>query len=86
MLIVNIHKFKALPPTAREQLNILILFPGYSKDKQSDIYDDVHTKNKILKNDFFNIYDFATQEKHNFLYIDIDNGEFRKNFDEEIQI
>ncbi len=84
MLIINVHKFRALPPVCREQINILLLFPGYWKEKLSDIYEDVHIKNEIDKKKFIDIYNYATAEKYNFLYINVDNGEIRKNFNEEI--
>ena len=64
----------------------MLLFPGYWKEKLSDIFDDIHTKNYIDKNEFIDIYNFATETPHNFLYINVDSGEFRKNFDEIIEI
>ena len=34
---------------------------------------------------FFDIYDYATQDPYNFLYIDMRNQKFRKNFSKELE-
>lgn len=65
----------------RKQLDYWLLFQSHSDEKLKEIYDLCNLS--IQFEDFKEIYNQATKEKYNFLYIDTINHIFRKNFNEQ---
>ena len=73
-----------LQPQTIKNMEVIILFGGHSIDKLEEVHK--HTDLSISLNDFIEAYEYATEEKYNFLYIDVVNETLRKNFDEKIII
>ena len=72
-----------LKPESRKQLDYWLLFKGHSKEKLESIYSLADLN--VPFEDFEKIYELATEEPFNFLYIDTTNCTFRKNFNYEIK-
>lgn len=70
-----------LAKDARNQIDYLLLFPSLPEEKIEDVIKetDIITPAK----DVYKMYKLATLKKFNFLFVDIRNDKFRKNFDEE---
>lgn len=80
MTLISSQWFNDLTPGARSNINVIILYGGVPLKKLKDIYDTYI--NDIPFEQFINIYETATNEKYNFLYINTDNPkDIRKNFD-----
>jgi len=58
-----------------------IIFRGHSKDKLEQIHQNTDTN--LPFGLFETLYNDATEEPYNFLYIDTNKGKYRKNFDME---
>jgi len=69
---------------ARKQVDYVLLYGGLAKSipKMRDIFKDLDLS--IEFETFMQLYSFATKEKHHFLYIDVVNSEFRKDFNYEL--
>ena len=65
-------------------LDYYLVFGGQSADKLDVIYTDLNIN--IFPKDFLKLYDDATDKRHNFLYIDVVDEKFRKNFTHEYDI
>ena len=71
----NLHDLK---PESRKQLDYVLVYGGMTKEKLEIIHTEVDLS---LSFDIFqSIYKNATTDKYNFLYVDVRNEEFRKNF------
>jgi hypothetical protein len=73
-----------LPLESRRQIQYFLCF-GSLNDKKMDM---IHKSMAIDidTDDFKALYHQATQEKFNFLYIDVDKVQFRKNFSEQLVV
>jgi hypothetical protein len=71
-----------LPPQALKQLSYFLCFRSMTHDKLEHIHKMLDLAIDIEK--FNDIYDFATKEPYNFLYVDMKNQTFRKNFSKEL--
>ena len=80
-VIVSSQYPNDLAPDARKQLDYWLLFAGHNGEKLEEIYKICDLN--IPFEQFEEIYQEATKEKYNFLYIDRENMEFRKNFNEQ---
>lgn len=69
---------------ARKQLDYVLLYKGLqnSKDKLQEIHKNCDLS--VTYETFEALYRFATKEKFHFLYIDVVNSVFRKDFTHEI--
>ncbi len=83
-IIWSVHYLKKLDPCIRANSDIIILFGWIGKLKLMEIYDDSNIHVSFDK--FLEIYNFATNDPYNFLYINLNTLEFRKNFNEQIFI
>jgi len=84
-VIISSQYFNDVTKDARMQIDYLLLFGGEAQDKmEKDIYPvfgcDVGEEN------FYDIYKQITKEKHDFLYINKNECDMRKNFDHKITI
>ena len=59
-----------------------MLFINFNEDKLRNIYEILDLS--VPFETFIDIYNFATKDPYNFLYVDVRNEQFRKNFNEEI--
>lgn len=82
--ILCIHNMKHVPPTVREQTNILLLFKGMSSDEIDNIYKWVSPF--IKKDVFVRVYRKAVEKEKDFLMCDLDSKTFRRNLGEEIVV
>ena len=71
-----------LNPQSRRQMDYLILFPGINEEKLKQIYDQSDLKPTLEQ--FIEIYKHATKDKYNFLYVDTNNSDFRRNFNSKL--
>ena len=73
-----------LAPEARKNIDFWILFGGHSENKLEEIYKncDLQISFKL----FLQLYENATSKQYNFLFIDRNKGQFRRNFNNEYQI
>ena len=81
--ITSTQNITDLPPAARRQANIWIIFAGMPPSSLEIVYKDAGIR--IPYDDFVAKYHHATSEKHNFLYINADTGELGRNFNEKYQ-
>jgi hypothetical protein len=71
-----------LNPAALKQLSYFLCFRSMTQDKLEHIHKMLDLSIDLEK--FYEIYDYATKEPYNFLYIDMKNQTFRKNFSKEL--
>jgi len=72
-----------LLPQTLKQLSYFICFRSMSRDKLEHIHRMLDLAIDI--DQFYDIYDYATKEPYNFLYVDMKNQTFRKNFSKELK-
>ena len=88
-IIVSSQHLNDLLPQARRQLDYWILFRGHPEGKVDEIHRSADLA--IPKDEFYEMYKFATEEPFSFLYIDTTSGSskasgsFRRNFDTLIE-
>jgi len=82
MNIISSQYFLDLNTGAMSNLDYLIIFKGQDEDKLEKIHKrlDLGITLGTLKK----YYEYAVKEPYNFLYIDIRNDEYRKNFNEKL--
>ena len=71
-----------LLPQTLSQVSFTILFRSHTREKLEHIHKMLDLSIDLEK--FFSLYDYATAEMFNFLYIDMKNQTFRKNFNKEL--
>jgi hypothetical protein len=71
-----------LEPSALKQLDYCILFGGHERKKLEKLHTDLDLKIKL--EDFIAMFREITKAQYNFLYIDVINECFRKNFNQLI--
>jgi Poxvirus A32 protein len=86
MVIMSSQSLTDLDKPARNQLDYMLIFPKIPEDKLKSIKEDLNLS--ISLDEFLGIYDIATKEKYNFLYIGRSQAEeeYRKNFNEKFII
>jgi hypothetical protein len=75
-----------LQPQTLKQLDYFLCFKSFSRDKLEHIHRVLDLTIDIDK--FYNIYDFCFENTkgYDFLYIDVRDQEFRKNFNKKLNI
>ena len=71
-----------LTPSALRQLDYCILFGGHDDAKLEKLHKDMDLS--IPLGQFIRMFREVTKDKYNFLYCDVTNDEFRKNFNRAI--
>lgn len=85
--ICNIFSFHAgtdVLPATQQQADYVIMFGGYPDEKLEKLYDQLVISENY--NEFVRLYNHATEKKYDFLYIDVRNNKYRKNFNIELKI
>lgn len=77
-VIISSQYWNDLNPASRKQMDNILIFRSIPDNKLKEIYHDADLS--IPYDTFVKIYKNATKEPYNFLYIDCNNGEFRRNF------
>ena len=80
-VIISSQWWNDLHPQARQQLDYILLYPNMRRDKLEVIHKEADLA--IPLKEFNQLYEDATSEKYNFLYIDVRDEKFRKNFTDE---
>ncbi len=73
-----------IKPESLKQLDYCILFGGHSDDKLEKFHKDLDLSIDLDK--FIEIYKAITAERFNFLYVDVVNELYRKNFNEQVEL
>jgi len=73
-----------LHPMSRKQQEYFILFRGQPQKKLEEIHRDASIS--IPLEQFWKVYCFATEKPYSFLYVDRTKGEFRRNFNELVEL
>jgi len=71
-----------LPPQALKQLSYFLCFRSMTREKLEHIYKMLDLS--IDEEKFYDLYDYATKDPYCFLYVDMKNQRFRKNFSKEL--
>ena len=71
-----------LLPQTLKQVSFTILFRSHTREKLEHIHKMLDLSIDLEK--FYDIYDYATSEPFSFLFIDMKNQSFRKNFNKEL--
>jgi hypothetical protein len=82
--IISSQWLNDLHPMSRKQQDYFILFRGHPQKKLEEIHRDASIS--IPLEDFWKVYKFATEKPFSFLYVDCTTGEFRRNFNELIEL
>lgn len=82
MNILSSQYFLDLNTGAISNLDYMIIFKGQDQDKLEKIHKRLDLG--IDFDTFKNYYEYAVKDPYNFLYIDIRNDEYRKNFNEKL--
>ena len=82
MNIISSQYFLDLNTGVMSNLDYLIIFKGQDEDKLEKIHKRLDLG--ISLDTFKKYYDYAVEEPYNFLYIDIRNDEYRRNFNEKL--
>lgn len=70
-------------PQVLKQLSYFICFRSMTRDKLDHIHKMLDLAIDIDK--LYDIYDFATKDPYSFMYVDMKNQTFRKNFNKELK-
>ena len=83
-LIISSQWLHDLLPESRKQIDLFLIFKGFSEDKIALFYKDCDSS--IPFQNFYQIYKKATQKPYSFLYIDSRSDSFRSNFNQQFFI
>ena len=84
--IINLQCLKGMAPTIRRNCSLWLIFKSHDENQLKDIFQEVSGMFNGNYDKFLKAYEYATKEKYNFLYIDMNNFKtgIRKNFNEII--
>lgn len=82
-VVVSSQNLNDLPPGGLLQMDYILLFRGMPEKKLRELFDKTSLDDDYEK--FVEKYKYATKDKFNFLYIDVPNSTFRKNFNKEFK-
>lgn len=71
-----------LSTDTRKQIDYALLFKSFNEEKLLSIYESLDLS--IDFDEFVELYQYSTKDPYNFLYIDVKQDKYRKNFDKEI--
>lgn len=71
-----------LTPSCRKQMDYALIFRSFNEDILKSLFESLDLS--IDFETFVKIYNYATKDPFNFLYIDVRENKFRKNFNEQI--
>lgn len=77
-VILSSQYINDLQPQAIKQLDYALLFKSFNEEKLKDIYNLLDLS--LPFEHFQQLYHFATKEPYSFMYVDVRNEKFRKNF------
>lgn len=80
-VILSSQNKNDLAPEAWQQMDYILAFPNIPDRKIESICEDVDLT--VEPSELLDMYKEATAEKHHFLYIDVRNNQYRKDFNQE---
>lgn len=83
-ILISSQYLNDVSPQARRQIDLLILFGNLPEKKLKEIYKDFDIS--LTYEEFIKIYKNSTKDKFNFLYLDLNNNDYRKNFNLKYEI
>ena len=85
-VLISSQYWNDIPLQGRRQMDYVLLFKGLSQSpgKLKEIYDNCDLP--VPFEVFTGIYKFCTAERFNFMYLNVPQGEFRKNFTYRIDL
>lgn len=81
-IIVSSQHYNDILPESRKQCDYMLIFRNINDRKLNEIYRDCGLDLEYDK--FKELYEYATKEQYNFLYVDCVLDLFRKNFCEQL--
>ena len=78
-LIISSQWLHDLLPESRKQIDLFLIFKGFSEEKIALFYKDCDSA--IPFDTFYSMYKKATEKPHSFLYICTNSDSCRRNFD-----
>lgn len=81
-LMILAQNLKSIPKSIRINTSLFVIFKFANKKAIIDVYEEV--QNVLSENEFENLLDFATREKHDSLVVDFtsdDSLRFKRNWD-----
>ncbi len=84
MCLVSSQYAKDIQPASLKQIDFFIIFKGIDDDKLKHIFNNIQLKVNI--DIVLSLYDKATEQPYSFLWIDIEDQKFRRNFNCEFQL
>lgn len=82
-VILSTQSPNDLAGRSRKQIEYSLIFRSFDREQLKELYRALDLSVNI--EDFYKLYDYATLNPYNFLYISNDN-EFRKNFNQRLEI
>jgi hypothetical protein len=83
-IIISSQYANDLMPASIRQMDHLICFGGHDEAKMEKFYKDLDLT--IDFNQFYKMYKEVTKQKYQFLYTDVNDSSFRKNFNQQITL
>lgn len=83
-VILSSQYLTDMQPQAIKQLDFIFLFRSFNQEKLERIYELIDLSVPLEK--FVSLYQFATAEPFNFLFVDIRREVFRKNFNTVLSV
>ena len=74
-----VQTWKSIPINCRKTSSHIILFKNFNKLENTAVFEEVLF---LPQDSVEQLFDYVYDEKHNFLYIDVNNGLFIKNFNQ----
>ncbi len=83
-MIISSQWIHDLKPESRKQMDLFLVFKGFTDKKIAEIYKDCDSS--IPFETFVEIYKQATEKPFSFMYIDTRSDKFRCNFNQEFML
>ena len=84
--ILSSQYYYHISPSIRANINFLILFGDIGLEKLKQIYSEKINSKKLPFDKFLELYEYITETKYNFMYINSDQLEIRKNLNYRIDL
>jgi len=72
-----------LSADTRKQIDYALLFKSFNEEKLLSMYESLDLSIDFVE--FVELYHYATKDPYNFLYVDVKQDKYRKNFNTEIR-
>eukprot|EP00732_Lithocolla_globosa_P000756 Lithocolla_globosa_v1_NODE_286_length_4646_cov_126.764975.p2 type:complete len:288 gc:universal NODE_286_length_4646_cov_126.764975:1401-538(-) len=83
-ILVSSQHYFDIEPSARRQIDYFLVFKGINEEKLIELYKAADLN--VSEKEFLDMYDYATKERYNFMYVSVTDCDYRKNFSERFRI